>query len=140
MLSAVDLFQPYRRKLALCLAILWIGFVVTFPFTGYYRGLAMGCFDVITGRPQLLVVGLPIVGRDFGRMIEQRYGVHLRLLGCVTNSMKDAYVDGYNRVVCAAVKHKYGVSLWELGGDAPHRSSSIAKTTVPFRHAFLPNR
>jgi hypothetical protein len=82
MSSVVDVFQRYRRKAALWLGILWIAFVVTFPFTGYVRGLVMGCFDVMVGEPQLLVVGMPIVGSDFRRMIKQRYGVQLRLLGC----------------------------------------------------------
>lgn len=122
----VDVFQKYRRKAALWLGILWITFVVTFPFTGYMRGAVMGCFDVIVGEPKLLVVGMPIVGRDFGRNIKQRYGVQLRLLGCVTNTTNDAYVDGYDEVVVAAVKRKYGVSLWVLGGSRGTHSLSIA--------------
>ena len=127
MSSVAYLFQRYRRKIALCLGILWVAFVVTFPVSGYVRGLAMGSFDVMIGRPKLLVVGLPLVGPEFGHLIQQRYGLNLRLLGCEADSMKAAYVDGNNRVVLAVVKHRYGVSLFELlgtRGSAAHGSVS----------------
>jgi hypothetical protein len=68
MSSVACLFQRYRRKAALGLGILLTAFVVTFPSTAYVGGAAMGCFDVIVGRPQLLVIGLPVFRMDFPRM------------------------------------------------------------------------
>jgi hypothetical protein len=61
-------------------------------------------------------------------------------LGWITNSMKDAFVDGYDDVVVAAVKRKYGVSLWVLGGRGAGHSLSIAKTTIPLISPFAPKQ
>jgi hypothetical protein len=54
--------------------------------------------------------------------------------------MKDAFVDGYDDVVVAAVKRKYGVSLWVLGGRGAGHSLSIAKTTIPLISPFAPKQ
>jgi hypothetical protein len=58
----------------------------------------------------------------------------------LTNSMKDAYVDGYDDVVVAAVKRKYGVSLWVLGGSLAGHSLSLTKTTIPLMSPFAPKQ
>ena len=41
---------------------------------------------------------------EFGHLTKQTYGIELRFLGCVINSMHDAYVDGNNRVVSAIIR------------------------------------
>src|SRR5438270_560544 len=116
MSSAACLFQRYRRKVTVCLSMLWIPPLVTLPSTAYVAGAAIGCFDVMVGRPQLLVIGWPAFGAEFGRMMQQRYGIHVRLLGCVTYSTKDAYAAGNNRVVLAVAEHKYGVLRFDTSG------------------------
>ncbi|HEX4770803.1 MAG TPA: hypothetical protein VH351_08250 [Bryobacteraceae bacterium] len=123
-MSPAVLFNRYRRKVALVLGILWVTTCLTWPFSGRIRGQVAACFDLLHGHPKLLGLGLPLEEPKFNRVLKERYGIEVRQLGCMTSGMLKAYIAGYNEVIVAAEKHKFGQDMFkkaarEAGPETP---------------------
>lgn len=93
------------------LAIMWLTTCLTWPVSGHIRGQVVACVDLLQGHPKLLGVGLPIARPQFVRILKKRYGIEVQQRGCLMNTMLEAYVAGYNSVVVAVAKHRFGVDI-----------------------------
>jgi hypothetical protein len=113
----------------LLLGILWLTTCLSWPFSGHIRGQAEACFDLLRGHPKWLGVGLPLFPPEFDLILKERYGIEVRQTGCLRDGMLDAYVAGYNEVIVAAAKHKFGADIFKkAAGEAEPRNTAILLT------------
>jgi hypothetical protein len=77
-------------------------------------------------------VGLPALWPQYDRIVNERYGIEVRQLGCETNGMLDAYVHGYNGVIIAMVKAKFGADILD-------RAAARAEALSPSMAENKPN-
>jgi len=106
-----------------------IGLVLLLPvllqtwwLTAGTRGQLRARFDLWRGHYAIHTYGLNLAGREYARILKDRYGVetHVDAL-CIVSESQRSYADSYNKLSTAAANRKFGHDVFkECSKEARH--------------------
>jgi hypothetical protein len=74
----------------------------------YQSGVAEARRDIAAGRPRLRYGARGAWGDDLARTLQERFGVELVVLSCLTDAAKSSFDAGYNKTVEAHLDGLHG--------------------------------
>lgn len=74
----------------------------------FQAGAAEAKLDIAAGRPRLRYGARAAWGEDLERTLRARFGVELKVLGCLTDATSSSFDAGYNMTVEAYIDGLHG--------------------------------
>ena len=106
----------------------------------HWQGSREAHRDLACGNLSVRIAGLPAPwAADAVRILSTRYGVKTcRVAGCMVNDRLLATMDGYNEVMDAAIRAKFGADVCRAAATQAQREWKAARAAIEAARPQLP--
>lgn len=104
---------------------LLLAFLEVWSVAAPRRGQTAARFDLWRGHYRILTYGQPVpYFPEYARLLKERYGIEIHpVAGCIVSKDLISYVDGYDGIIAAATKHRFGRDVFKECADDARKTS-----------------
>ena len=122
-LSMRSIWHKHRRLLVAILSLILLAVMLeAWWLTAGARGTLLARFDLWRGHYAIHTYGLNLSGREFARMLRERYGIETHVDGfCLVSESEREFADSYNKLGTAAANQKFGHDVFKECSEEARR-------------------